>query len=107
MTRTLGQLDPDEREGIKNAIHKEADQIGWSTLNFKERGKWYRRWENTYDLSHATVKDGIMKGFDVHQGTPKKGEAQIQAEIKELFEAAEIYVNASPPMWTGKERADF
>lgn len=107
MPRTLGQLSPEERQTIPDQIHREADQRGWSDLNFVRRGQLYRKWEQEYDLSHATVKDGIMKGFDVRQGTPKKGEAQIQGEIKALLDSVGVYVNSSPPMWTGKERADF
>ena len=107
MPRTLGQLTDEERKHIISEIHRQAEKANWSTLNYQTRGKLYGQWEKEHDLSHATVKDGIMKGFDVSQNMPKKGEALIQQEIEGMFQTFGIYVDASPPMWTGKERADF
>ncbi|MBI2165695.1 MAG: hypothetical protein HYU29_04760 [Chloroflexi bacterium] len=107
MTRTLRQLTSEEQQRIIDAIHQEAEKVGWSRLNFQERGKLYRQWEEKYDLTHATIKDRIMKGFDAQQQIPKTGEAKIREELGDLFRGAGLHVNPSAPLWTGRERADF
>lgn len=105
--RTLRELTPEERSSIVDAIHRDAESAGWSRLNHQQRGRWYDAWSKDYDLRRQAIKDGVMKGFDARQSIPKKAEPRIQEEVMAFFTEAGIYVNSQPPMWTGKERADF
>ena len=107
MTRTLAELLEDEREMIVTTIQREAEASGWSQLNNSRKSALYQAWESQFDLSHATLKDGIMKGFDAAQGIPKKAEAEIQDEVVRIIRLAGINVIEQAQMWTGKERADL
>tara|TARA_B100000029_G_scaffold513647_1_gene613857 strand:+ start:956 stop:1576 length:621 start_codon:yes stop_codon:yes gene_type:complete len=107
MTRTLTELSTEEREKIINTVHKEAEASSWSQLSNSRKSALYSAWEARYDLSHATIKDGIMKGFDAAQGIPKKAEAEIQDEVTRIFRLSGINVIEQAQMWTGKERADL
>ena len=107
MTRTLAELLEEERERIISVVHREAEASGWSQLSNSRKSALYQAWESQYDLSHATLKDGIMKGFDAAQGIPKKAEAEIQEEVVRIIGLAGINVIEQAQMWTGKERADL
>ncbi|MCZ6538263.1 MAG: hypothetical protein O6922_00355 [Chloroflexi bacterium] len=107
MTRTLAELLEDERELIISTVQQEAQASGWSQLSNSRKSALYQAWEAQYDLSHATLKDGIMKGFDAAQGIPKKAEAEIQDEVSRIIRLAGINVIEQAQMWTGKERADL
>ncbi len=107
MTRTLTELSSDERESVVSTVHKEAEASGWSQLSNSRKSALYSAWESQFDLSHATLKDGIMKGFDAAQGIPKKAEAEIQEEVTRIFRLAGINAIEQAAMWTGKERADL
>ncbi len=107
MTRTLTELLEDEREMIISTVQREAEASGWSQLSNSRKSALYQAWESQYDLSHATLKDGIMKGFDAAQGIPKKAEAEIQDEVSRIIRLAGINVIEQAQMWTGKERADL
>ena len=107
MTRTLTELSSKERENVVFTVHKEAEASGWSQLSNSRKSALYQAWESQYDLSHATLKDGIMKGFDAAQGIPKKAEAEIQEEVVRIIGLAGINVIEQAQMWTGKERADL
>ncbi|HCI85590.1 MAG TPA: hypothetical protein DHV68_01960 [Dehalococcoidia bacterium] len=107
MTRTLTELSSDQREMIITTVHKEAEAAGWSQLSNSRKSALYSAWESQYNLSHATLKDGIMKGFDAAQGIPKKAEAEIQDEVTRILRLAGINVIEQAQMWTGKERADL
>jgi hypothetical protein len=107
MTRTLAELLDDEREMIVSTVQREAEASGWSQLSNSRKSALYQAWESLYDLSHATLKDGIMKGFDAAQGIPKKAEAEIQDEVVRIIRLSGINVIEQAQMWTGKERADL
>ena len=107
MTRTLADLFEDEREMIVGTVQREAEASGWSQLSNSRKSALYQAWETQFDLSHATLKDGIMKGFDAAQGIPKKAEAEIQEEVTRIIGLAGINVIEQAQMWTGKERADL
>ena len=107
MTRTLAELLEDERETIISTVQREAEASGWSQLSNSRKSALYQAWESQFDLSHATLKDGIMKGFDAAQGIPKKAEAEIQDEVVRIIRLAGINVIEQAKMWTGKERADL
>ncbi len=107
MTRTLAELLDDEREMIVSTVQREAEASGWSQLSNSRKSTLYQAWESLYDLSHATLKDGIMKGFDAAQGIPKKAEAEIQDEVVRIIRLSGINVIEQAQMWTGKERADL
>ena len=107
MTRTLAELLEDEREMIVSTVQREAEASGWSQLSNSRKSALYQAWESQFDLSHATLKDGIMKGFDAAQGIPKKAEAEIQDEVSRIIRLAGINVIEQAQMWTGKERADL
>ena len=107
MTRTLAELLEEERDRIVSVVHREAEASGWSRLSNSRKSALYQAWESQYDLSHATLKDGIMKGFDAAQGIPKKAEAEIQEEVVRIIGLAGINVIEQAQMWTGKERADL
>ena len=107
MTRTLTELLEEERVMIVSTVHQEAEASGWSQLSNSRKSALYQAWESQYNLSHATLKDGIMKGFDAAQGIPKKAEAEIQDEVVRIIMLAGINVVEQAQMWTGKERADL
>lgn len=107
MPRTLRQLDPGEREAVVSAIHQEAEQAGWSRLTPQQKGAYYRKWGVTFDLSHPTMKDRILKGFDVAQGHAKTGEALIQEQLLLMFREQGMYVRPQFAVWTGAERIDM
>ncbi|MBN4074276.1 hypothetical protein JYT27_00450 [bacterium AH-315-D21] len=107
MTRTLAEMLEEEREMIISTVQREAEASGWSQLSNSRKSALYQAWESQFDLSHATLKDGIMKGFDTAQGIPKKAEAEIQEEVTRIIRLAGINVIEQAKMWTGKERADL
>jgi len=107
MTRTLAELLEEERDRIISVVHRAAEASGWSQLSNSRKSALYQAWESQHDLSHATLKDGIMKGFDAAQGIPKKAEAEIQEEVVRIIGLAGINVIEQAQMWTGKERADL
>ncbi|MDP6056256.1 MAG: hypothetical protein QGF24_05675, partial [Dehalococcoidia bacterium] len=107
MTRTLTELSSAERESVIATVHQEAEASGWSQLSNTRKSVLYQAWESQFNLSHATLKDGIMKGFDAAQGIPKKAEAEIQEEVTRIFRLAGINAIEQAQMWTGKERADL
>jgi hypothetical protein len=107
MTRTLTEVPEEERESIVSTVHREAEASGWSHLSNSRKAVLYQIWEAQFDLTHASLKDGIMKGFDTAQGIPKKAEAEIQEEISRILQLAGINVIEQAQMWTGKERADL
>ena len=81
MTRTLTELSIREREYVISTVQREAEASGWSQLSNSRKSTLYSAWESQFNLTHATLKDGIMKGFDAAQGIPKKAEAEIQEEV--------------------------
>lgn len=107
MTRTLTDLDPDERARIVDQVHREAELANWGGLSNSRKAALYQAWESQFDLSHATLKDGIMKGFNARQGIPRRAEARIQEEVADIFRLAGVHVTEQAQMWTGKERADL
>lgn len=107
MPRTLRDLAPDDRERVVSEVHAEAQAAGWHALNNTQRAELYQQWERRYGLSHAALKDRVMKGFDAAQGIPRRSEALVQDELEALFRRAGLYVQRSLGVWTGRERADF
>lgn len=96
--RTLGQLGDQEREHVVAAIHAEASAANWHTLSFQQRSQLYGLWENRYDLSHQSVKDRIMKGFDTSQHIPPSGEAAVHEAVLHVLCQSRI------PYWASKVR---
>lgn len=83
--RDPSEVSKKEKEQIKDKVHKEAEKAKWHTLNNKQKSVYYDRWTELYNISRAYLKDRIMKGFDVSQGIPPKGETVIQQEIEKLL----------------------
>jgi hypothetical protein len=107
MTRTLTDLDPADRDRIVDQVQREAELSNWSALSNSRKAALYQSWESQFDLTHATLKDGIMKGFNARQGIPRRAEARIQEEVSHIFSLAGVHVTEQAQMWTGKERADL
>lgn len=107
MTRTLRQVPPEERERIISEIHSDAESKGWHELSNMAKGSLYALWEQRYNLTHATVKDQIMKGFDAAQDIPPSGEAAVQAEVYEILKARLPFVRQKLSLWNGRAQADF
>lgn len=107
MPRTLRDMAPHERDQMVREVHAEAQAAGWHGLNNTQRAGLYQQWERRYGLSHAALKDRVMKGFDAAQGIPRRSEALVQDELEVLFRHAGLYTQRSLGVWTGRERADF
>ena len=108
MTRTLGAVPPGEREAIVAAIHREADDAGWHGLSNAQKGELYDRWAERYDLSRPTIKDSVMKGFDVAQGVAPSGEAAVHSDLAAALDASPVpYWAAKVSLWGGAAQADF
>jgi len=106
--RTLGELGPDEQHEVIAAIHDEASSAGWHTLSAGRKSELYRVWEERYDLSHQTVKDRIMKGFDTAQHIPPSGEAAIHVEVLSLLRESSIpYVQSKVRRREWRREVDF
>src|SRR5579871_2932571 len=96
--RSLGELSPAERDTVVQQVQAEAQAAGWSSLNNTAKAELYRRWEDAHALSHAAVKDGIMKGFDAAQHIPPSGEAAVHAALHHVL------LDSSVPYVRSKER---
>jgi hypothetical protein len=108
VTRQLGELAYEERNEIVATIHREAEAAGWHSLTNREKGALYRKWEGAFDLTHAAVKDQIMKGFDAAQHIAPTGEAAVHARVKELLDKAALpFYDDKVPLWDGKGFVDF
>lgn len=83
--RDPGKISKEEKENIRIQVHKEAEEVKWHFLNNKEKSKYYNKWSERFNIGREYLKDRIMKGFDVSQGIPLKGELSIQKEIEELL----------------------
>ncbi|HZU73928.1 MAG TPA: hypothetical protein VE990_14250 [Acidimicrobiales bacterium] len=94
MSRRLGELDPDEREAVVAAVHAEAELANWHQLSNGAKGTFYRQWEDRFDLSHSTIKDQIMKGFDKAQHIPPSGEAAVHDSLRRALEGRVPYVGS-------------
>src|SRR5438105_1166736 len=106
--RRLSELLPDERDRVVQEIQAEAQAAGWHRLGSARKGALYRRWEDEHGLSHAAVKDGIMKGFDAAQHIPPAGEAAVHASLQEALGASPVpYVRSKErrPEW--RREVDF
>ena len=104
MTRTLTELSIREREFVISTVHHEAEASGWSHLSNSRKSALYSAWESQFDLTHATLKDGIMTNeIDDFINI----EAEIQQEVTRIFKMAGINTIEQARMWTGKERADL
>lgn len=106
--RKLRDLSPHERDRIVQHVQAEAQAAKWHELNGAQKARLYRRWEEVHRLSHAAVKDGIMKGFDAAQHIPPSGEAAVQATLRDLLEESPIpYVRSKVrrPEW--RREVDF
>jgi hypothetical protein len=106
--RGLGDLNATERERVVNAIHREAQSANWHTLNNREKSRLYLDWSKRFNLTRTALKDQIMKGFDVAQRIPPRGEAAVHEEIKLLLERSSIpYWEEKKALWGGRAFADF
>lgn len=104
--RSAEEISKEEKTKIKSSVHREAERQKWHTLNNKEKAKMYNDWSIRYNISREYLKDRIMKGFDVHQGIPLKGEQKIQKEIEELLKLNQISI-LSQFIVAGKYRVDL
>ena len=105
--RKLSELVATERCPCDLLDPLEAESEGWHQLSPAKKARLYRLWEARYRLS-TTVKDGIMKGFDVAQGIPASGEAAIHATLLSVLLASSIpYVRSKErrPEW--RREVDF
>ena len=108
MTRSLGAIPQEERDEIVAAIHSEAERAGWHDLSNKGKGALYRDWESRFDLTHAAIKDQIMKGFDAAQHIAPTGEAAIHARLRALLDQSPLpFWDDKVPLWGGKGFVDF
>jgi len=107
MTRRKSDLTEAEWEAVVNALQKEAEEKDWHNLTFPERGQLYAKWEAEFDLTHATIKDSIMKGFDAWQGITKSGEAKIREEIEGIIKEIVAYAKPNYKVWGGRGFADL
>ncbi len=106
--RMLGELEPEEQETITAAIHREAAAAGWHRLSTARKSSLYGGWEERYDLSHQTVKDRIMKGFDASQHIPPSGEAAIHTDVWSLLRSSVIpYVQSKVRRQDWRREVDF
>jgi hypothetical protein len=97
-----------EREGIIATIHEEAERAGWHVLSNQEKGALYREWESRFDLTHAAIKDQIMKGFDAAQHIAPTGEAAVHARLRDLLGKSPLpFFDDKVPLWEGKGFVDF
>ncbi len=106
--RRLSERSPEERDRIVQQVHSEAQAADWHRLGSARKGALYRRWEDEHGLSHAAVKDGIMKGFDAAQHIPPSGEAAVHASLHEVLAASPVpYVRSKErrPEW--RREVDF
>lgn len=106
--RTLGDLSGEEREEIVQAIQQEAQEAGWHKLNNQGKSGLYKHWEDRFGLSHVTLKDSIMKGFDAAQHIPPSGEEGVhQTLLGYLSESPIPYVRSKVrrPEW--RREVDF
>jgi hypothetical protein len=101
-------MTPSEREEIIATIHEEAERAGWHALSNKGKGALYREWESRFDLTHAAIKDQIMKGFDAAQHIAPTGEAAVHARLREVLEKSPLPLfDDKVPLWDGKGFVDF
>ena len=108
MPRSLRDLNTDDRVAIVRAIQGEAASAGWHTLNNSQKRVLYDRWAEEYDLARPAIKDGIMKGFDVAQGIPATGEADMHKEVEDVLARSAVpYWASKVPLWGGRAQADF
>jgi len=104
----LRDLAPRDRDRIVQQVQSEAQAARWHELNAAQKAKLYRRWEEEHRLSHAAVKDGIMKGFDASQHIPPSGEAAVHTSLRELLEASSIpYVRSKVRRREWRREVDF
>lgn len=104
--RSPEELSKQEKEKIRGSVHREAEQHKWHTLNNKEKSKLYNEWSVRFNINREYLKDRIMKGFDVRQGIPLKGEPKIQKEIEDLLQKNGISI-LSQFVVAGKYRVDL
>ena len=107
MPRYWKELSEEEREEIRDSVHREAEEAGWRHLSNQEKAVLYDKWVEKYDLKRVVLKDGLMKGFDARQGITKEGEAKIQQEVREIIEGIVAYIKPNYRVWGGKGYADL
>jgi hypothetical protein len=108
MTRTLGQVESNDRAQIVATVQAEAEAAAWHTLNAQQKGVFYAEWARRFDLKHSALKDGIMKGFDAAQDIPPSGEAAIHEDLKSILAYSSVpYWADKVTLWNGRARADF
>ncbi len=106
--RSLREISAKEKSLIIRVIHGEAQTSNWHSLGTKEKARFYKRWEDRFALTHAAVKDGIMKGFDVAQRIPPSGEAAIHAELLRHFKDSPIpYIGSKVRRNEWRREVDF
>lgn len=104
--RSPEELSSKEKEKIKSIVHQEAELKKWHTLNNKTKSKLYNEWSARFNINREYLKDRIMKGFDVRQGIPLKGEQKIQKEIEDLLQKNKISI-LSQFVVAGRYRVDL
>jgi hypothetical protein len=100
-------VPPDEWRCIFEIVQREAQEAGWHQLTYRQRGESYRRWEQRFNLTHATIKDQILKGFDKAQGIPPSGEAAVHERLHKLLKLHFDWVNSKKRLPGGKGQVDF
>jgi hypothetical protein len=108
LRRTLRDLASHEKDQVKQDVQAAAQAAGWHGLRGSQRALLYAQWEADFRLTHAAVKDGIMKGFDAAQHIPPSGEAAIHQALRRALEDSAIpYVRSKErrPEW--RREVDF
>ncbi len=104
--RETKNLSKEEKEKIRAAVHREAEKIKWHTLSNYEKAKYYDKWSKQFNVKRVFFKDNVMKGFDVRQGIPLKGEQAIQKEIENFLSKSGVSLLSQFKV-AGKYRVDL
>jgi hypothetical protein len=108
MTRSLGELDADERELAVQSIQLEAERAGWRSLSNQRKSVLYQEWSHRYDLKRTAIKDQVMKGFDAAQHIPPSGEAAVHERLKTTLAGSAVpHWDDKVTSWSGRGAADF
>ena len=63
--RTKRDVPENEWKSIVREVYREARKEKWPERSNLQKNRIYRRWAQKYNLFHWTVKDSIMKGFQM------------------------------------------
>jgi hypothetical protein len=106
--RRLRDLSAVERDRVVQSIQTQAEAMRWHVLDSSQRSHLYSQWEDEHGLTHAAIKDGVMKGFDAAQHIPPSGEAAVHATLRAVLEESPIpYVRSKERRKEWRREVDF